>query len=82
LIPLNSGGFLVDTPGIRQLELWDVEPEEVAGLFRDIRPYIDQCRFPDCKHLHEVGCAVLEAVADGRIDPRRYNSYVHLVEQN
>jgi ribosome biogenesis GTPase / thiamine phosphate phosphatase len=82
LIRLDSGGYLVDTPGIRQLELWDVLPEEVAGLFRDIRPYVNHCRFPDCTHIHEVGCAVLEAVADARIDPRRYDSYFHLVEQN
>jgi ribosome biogenesis GTPase / thiamine phosphate phosphatase len=82
LIPLDSGGCIVDTPGIRQLELWDIEPVEIAGLFRDIRPYVSLCRFPDCKHLHEVGCAVLEAVADARIDARRYDSYVHLVEQN
>lgn len=82
LIALETGGYLVDTPGIRQLELWDVEPEEVAGLFRDIRPYVNHCRFPDCKHLHEVGCAVLDAVADGRIDPRRYDSYAHIVEGN
>jgi ribosome biogenesis GTPase / thiamine phosphate phosphatase len=86
LIPLAGdrafeSGYLVDTPGIRQLELWDVSAEEVAGLFRDIRPYVNNCRFPDCTHIHEVGCAVLEAVADGRIDPRRYNSYVHLIEE-
>ena len=70
----------MDTPGIRQLELWDVAAAEVCGLFRDIRPYVSHCRFPDCTHIHEVDCAVLEAVADGRIDPRRYNSYVHLIE--
>lgn len=80
LLPLSEGGYLIDTPGIRQFELWDVIAEEVAGLFRDIRPYVSSCRFPDCTHIHEVGCAVLEAVADNRIDPRRYNSYVHLVE--
>lgn len=80
LLPLEGGGYLVDTPGIRQLELWDVAPEEVAGLFRDLRPYVSGCRFPDCTHIHEVGCAVQEAVADGRLDPRRYNSYVHLIE--
>ena len=80
LIPLAAGGYLVDTPGIRQLELWDVSPPEVCGLFRDIRPYVSHCRFPDCTHIHEVDCAVLDAVADGRIDPRRYNSYVHLIE--
>ncbi len=80
LLPLAGGGYLVDTPGIRQLELWDVAGEEVAGLFRDIRPYVSACRFPDCTHIHEVDCAVQEAVADGRIDPRRYNSYCHLIE--
>jgi len=80
LLKLSSGGYLVDTPGIRQFELWDIEPQEVAGLFRDIRPLVDKCRFSDCLHLHEVDCAVLEALADGRIDPRRYNSYAHLVE--
>ncbi|MCA9134839.1 MAG: ribosome small subunit-dependent GTPase A, partial [Planctomycetales bacterium] len=80
LLPLAGGGYLVDTPGIRQLELWDVVGEEVAGLFRDIRPYVSHCRFPDCTHIHEVNCAVREAVADGHIDPRRYNSYVHLID--
>ncbi len=80
LIPLDAGGYLVDTPGIRQLELWDVAANEVSGLFRDIRPYVNHCKFPDCTHIHEVDCAVRYAVADGRIDPRRYNSYVHLIE--
>jgi ribosome biogenesis GTPase len=80
LIPLEGGGTIVDTPGIRQLELWDVAPAEVGGYFRDLRPYVNHCRFPDCTHIHAVGCAVRDAVADGRIDPRRYDSYVHLIE--
>ncbi len=80
LIPLATGGTIIDTPGIRQFELWDVIPAEISGLFRDLRPYSNNCRFPDCTHIHEVGCAVLDAVADGRIDPRRYDSYVHLIE--
>lgn len=75
LIPLQSGGYVVDTPGIRQFQLWDVIPEEVAGFFRDIRPYVSHCRFPDCTHTHEAGCAVKDAVADGRIDARRFESY-------
>ena len=82
LIPLtsgtNDGGYIVDTPGIRQFQLWDVIPEEVAGYYRDIRPYVSQCRFPDCTHTHEDDCAVKDAVADGRIDLRRYDSYCHL----
>ncbi len=80
LIPLDGGGTIIDTPGIRQFELWDVIPAEVSGLFRDLRPYANHCRFPDCTHIHEIDCAVLDAVADGRIDPRRYDSYVHLIE--
>jgi len=75
LLPLAGGGYVVDTPGIRQFQLWDVIPEEVAGYFRDLRPYASLCRFPDCTHTHEDGCAVKDAVADGRLDERRYESY-------
>ncbi len=75
LIPLSNAGFVVDTPGIRQFQLWDVIPEEVAGYFRDIRCYVSMCRYPDCTHIHEDECAVKDAVADGRIDLRRYESY-------
>jgi ribosome biogenesis GTPase len=78
LIPLAAGGFLVDTPGIRQFQLWDVIPEEVAGYFRDLRPYVNNCRFDDCTHLHEANCAVKDAVADGRLDARRYESYCQI----
>jgi ribosome biogenesis GTPase len=78
LIPLSFGGYVVDTPGIRQFQLWDVIPEEVAGFFRDLRPYVSRCRFPDCTHTHEDDCAVKDAVADGWIDTRRYESYVQI----
>jgi ribosome biogenesis GTPase len=78
LLPLSFGGFIVDTPGIRQFQLWDVTAEEVAGLFRDIRPFVDGCRFPNCTHTHEEDCAVKASVADGRLDMRRYESYCHL----
>ncbi len=78
LWPLASGGYVVDTPGIRQFQLWDVIPAEVAGYFRDIRPYINHCKFPNCTHTHETDCAVKNAVADGRLDLRRYESYCQL----
>jgi len=78
LLPLSMGGYVVDTPGIRQFQLWDVVPEEVAGFFRDLRPLVSHCRFPDCTHTHETDCAVRDAVGDGRIDLRRYDSYCHL----
>ena len=79
LIRMPRGGYVVDTPGIRQFELWDVLPYEVANFFRDLRPYIDLCRFPDCTHSHEADCAVKDAVADGRLDARRYESYSQLL---
>jgi ribosome biogenesis GTPase len=69
---------VVDTPGIRQFQLWDIVPEEVAGYYRDIRPYVSLCRYPDCTHMHEAHCAVKGAVADNRLDARRYESYCHL----
>ena len=78
LIPLSSGGYVLDTPGIRQFQLWDVVPQEVAGYFRDLRSYASLCRFPDCTHTHEADCSVKDAVADGRLDARRYESYCQL----
>lgn len=82
LIPLADGGYVVDTPGIRQFQLWDVIPAEVAGYFRDLRPYVSQCRYPDCTHVHEEPCAVKDAVADGYIDVRRYESYLQMLDEN
>jgi len=78
LLPLRDGGYVVDTPGVRQFQLWDVIPAEVAGYYRDLRPYVSHCRYPDCTHQHETDCAVKNAVADGKIDERRYESYCHL----
>jgi ribosome biogenesis GTPase len=80
VFPLAAGGYVVDTPGLRQFQLWDVIAEEVAGFYRDIRPFVSRCRFPDCTHTHEDGCAVKDAVADGWIDARRYESYCQVRE--
>ena len=82
LIPLAAGGAVFDTPGIRQFQLWDITAEEVAGLMPDFRPYVSFCRFPDCRHLYETDCAIKNAVADSRIDARRYDSYCHLLEMD
>jgi ribosome biogenesis GTPase len=78
LIRLTSGGWVVDTPGVRQLQLWDVAREEVEGFFTEFAPFIALCKFPDCTHLHEGGCAVLDAVQRHWISERRYISYVGL----
>ena len=84
LIPITDprGGAVFDTPGIRQFQLWDISPEEVSGLMPDIRPYVGQCRYANCLHLAEDDCSVKNAVADGRIDARRYDAYCHLLEDD
>lgn len=76
LIKLNFGGWVVDTPGIRQFELWDVLPEEAEGFFVEFRPYVPLCAFPDCTHTHEERCAVKQAVAMRYLSEQRYFSYL------
>jgi ribosome biogenesis GTPase len=78
LIKLDFGGWVVDTPGVRQLQLWDARPEEMEGFFPEFRPYVPLCGFPDCTHTHERGCAVKDAVARRFIASRRYHSYLGL----
>lgn len=78
LIRLESGGWVVDTPGIRQFQLWDIIPEEVEGFFPEFRPFVPHCAFPDCTHTHEEQCAIKEAVARGFISEQRYTSYLGL----
>jgi ribosome biogenesis GTPase len=79
LLPLPFGGYVVDTPGIRQFQLWDVIAKEVSGYFRDLRTVVNRCQFPDCTHTHEQQCAVKDGVADGLFDVRRYESYCQIM---
>lgn len=81
LIKLDSGGYVADTPGMRILTVWDVEPDELDGYFRDIATYINGCRFHNCTHTNEPGCAVIEAVGEGRISPTRYENFLHLRDE-
>jgi ribosome biogenesis GTPase len=80
LLPLAVGGFVVDTPGIRAFDLWSVEPGELEALFVEIAPLVPQCRYNDCLHRHEEGCAVRAAVEDGSVSQRRYYSYLKMLE--
>ena len=75
LYELDFGGWVVDTPGIRQMELWDVHPEEIEGYFVEFRPFVRFCKFPNCSHVHESDCGVQSAVARGLISTMRYESY-------
>lgn len=81
LIPVVGGGYVADTPGIRELGLWQVPPSELDWGFREFRPYIEECYFQPCSHLHEPDCAVREAVSQGAIHEARYDSYVRLREE-
>jgi len=78
LFSLDSTSFVADTPGIRTLELWDIEPEELDGYFVEMRPYVKDCDFSDCTHTHEPGCAIRKAVEAGHITPSRYESYCRM----
>lgn len=80
LVPLNIGGYVADTPGLKALDLWDITPEEVDGYFREISRTLKTCRFSDCTHTHEPGCAVLEALRKKKIHPERYESYLRMRE--
>lgn len=80
MIPLEGGGFLVDTPGFSDVGLWGLDPKEFAQCFPDLLPHAARCRFQDCAHKSEPGCAVREAV--GReIQEDRYASYLALLEE-
>jgi ribosome biogenesis GTPase / thiamine phosphate phosphatase len=76
--PLPDGGYVVDTPGLREVGLWGFSLDTLDRCFPEFRPYIGRCRFVDCTHLVEPGCAVRAALAQGQVSPERYESYVKL----
>lgn len=78
LLRLDFGGFVVDTPGIRSFDLWDIDPPELEKYFVEFQPHLDGCQYRDCLHTDEAGCAVIAAVAEGAISDRRYWSYVKM----
>jgi ribosome biogenesis GTPase len=80
LLKLDAGGYVVDTPGIREFTLWDIEKRDVAQFFPQIWELGRDCRMPDCVHVHEPDCAVMEAVRRGELPRDRYASYLRIVE--
>lgn len=80
LMPLECGGFCIDTPGIKSFGLWNLDRTEVEAYFPEIHETGQDCKFPDCSHTHEKQCAVLEAVESGKISKLRFASYLYLLE--
>ncbi len=74
------GGDLIDSPGIREFGLWHLENEEIATAFVEFRPHLGLCKFRDCKHNDDPGCAIREAVESGEISPQRFDSYHRIIE--
>lgn len=81
LHPLPGGGYVVDTPGLREVGMWGIEPEELDRCYPELRAAREDCRFADCTHRAEPDCAVRAAVDAGTIDRERYESYVKLREE-
>ena len=80
MIPLEDGGWLIDTPGIKGFGTFDMEPEELTSYFKEIFHFSKDCRFSNCTHTHEPGCAVLKALEDHYIAQSRYQSYLSMLE--
>lgn len=80
MFPLPSGGQVIDTPGLRELGIVDMEDSELSQYFLDMRPYLADCRFNNCLHRNEPGCGVKKAVAEGHITVARYESYLSMLE--
>jgi ribosome biogenesis GTPase len=78
LHPLPAGGFVADTPGLREIGLWGLEARELDACFPEFRPHLGECRFADCAHRAEPGCGVREAVHAGTVSAARHESYLKL----
>ena len=79
-LPGPEDGFVADTPGLREIGPWDLPPEDLDYCFREFRSFLGQCRYADCLHRAEEGCAVRAAAERGAIEPARYNSYLRLLD--
>lgn len=80
MIPLTYGGWVIDTPGIKGFGTFDMEPNEICGYFKEIFLYSKNCKFGNCTHTHEPGCAVIKAVEEHYISESRYNSYLSMLD--
>jgi ribosome biogenesis GTPase len=81
LVALKAGGYVVDTPGMREVAAWGITGDTLGACYPEFRPYLDSCRFDNCRHTAEPGCAVRAAAAAGEIDPDRLVSYVRILDE-
>jgi len=82
LIPINDQGWVADTPGLRALDFFDIEPEELDAYFVEIAPLVAECAFSNCTHTHEPNCAVMSALNKGEVSESRYNSFLQMQKRN
>lgn len=82
MFPLHIGGYIVDTPGLRSFGIIDMKKEELSHFFPEIFAISDQCRFNNCTHTHEPGCAVIEALETGEVSESRYMSYLSMIDES
>jgi ribosome biogenesis GTPase len=82
MFELSFGGFIIDTPGIKELGIVDFKQEEISHYFKEMQPYIGRCKFNNCIHLNEPGCSVIEAMKENKISPERYNSYLSILNND
>jgi len=81
LYSLPEGGILIDSPGVRDFGLWNISSEEIIHGFIELRDYIGHCKFSNCSHSHEPGCAILQALKDKKITQMRFNNYQKIIRE-
>ncbi|MFN3800797.1 ribosome small subunit-dependent GTPase A [Belliella pelovolcani] len=81
MFALEQGGYLIDTPGIKEFGILDIDDFELSHYFPEMRQYLGQCKYNNCRHLNEPGCMVLEKLEEGYIHPYRYDSYVNILHE-
>lgn len=81
LYHLPQGGDLIDSPGVRDFGLWNMSARDILNGFKDIKPFTDQCRFSDCSHINEPGCALLKAIEEGKVDRERFDNYMKIINE-
>ena len=82
MLPLDFGGFIIDTPGIKEFGLYDLEKATLAERFPEMRALMHNCKYYNCTHIHEPGCAVKKAVKNGEINEIRYYNYLAISESD